>query len=355
MLAHVSDVRGAHPQGRERVRLVDAEDRQVFSEQGGQRRVEPHGGVGDGAFLRLEFRARRLGRPPRAGDQPLGQCRESGARLAPRVEPRGGALGDDVGRLPSLGDDAVRAIPGGELLAKQGDGAERGEEGVQGVDAPLGRGGGVRGAAPEAKAQLREGEKVRLGPGFVRWVHHHGGVHLPEHSGLRHERLAAPALFSGRAEDADASMFGPERLPERRARRRAGDPDDVVRAGVPETGQRVVFGEKRDGGPSRVRPAPVRAERGGQVRHPAREREAFFFEVGAQARRRAMLLEARLRVGVNLEGERPQRVRLGVDELRDGGLGLLNVHARRASGAGGKFIIAARGRGCQRFAPPGAR
>ncbi len=74
---------------------------------------------------------------------------------------------------------------------------------------------------------------------------HHGGVHVIEHALVQHGDLAAPALFGRGPEhpDGQVQVVGQGGQTQPRADRRGGD--DVVTAGMPHTGQRVVLGADR--------------------------------------------------------------------------------------------------------------
>ena len=62
-------------------------------------------------------------------------------------EQPGGALGHDVRRLAAVGDDAVDALGGADVLAQLRDRLVGGDQPVERVDAGVRRRRGVRGAA----------------------------------------------------------------------------------------------------------------------------------------------------------------------------------------------------------------
>jgi hypothetical protein len=78
-------------------------------------------------------------------------------------------------------------------------------------------------------------------------VHHQCGVDALERPALDHLDLAPASLLGGRAqqEDPPAQLVGQRRRGEARAE--AGGRDDVVPAGVPDAGERVVLAEDGDG------------------------------------------------------------------------------------------------------------
>ena len=105
-----------------------------------------------------------------------------------------------------------------------------------------------------------------------------------------------------------------------RAGARGGD--HVVPAGVPDVGQGVVLRHDRNGRP---RPAAFygRPERRGQAADTALDAGALLLEEVAEPPRRLLLLEAELRVAVDLVGDPFEVVGQAVDRLRDPGLRLV--------------------------------
>ena len=86
---------------------------------------------------------------------------------------------------------------------------------------------------------------------------HHRRVDAVERAFARHHLLAAEAFLRRRAEIAHAAGQSPVQLRQRHRGAKARRRDDVVAAGMADAGQRVIFGEDRDGR------AAVLAELGG--------------------------------------------------------------------------------------------
>ena len=77
-------------------------------------------------------------------------------------------------------------------------------EGVEGVDALLGEGGGVGFLAVECHLQMTDGEGDRVDYVAGGGVHHHGGGGVGEGSGVDQVYLPPMAFFGGGAEDGEA-------------------------------------------------------------------------------------------------------------------------------------------------------
>lgn len=204
--------------------------------------------------------------------------------------------GNHVDRLPALGDDAVHHLPGRQLLAQQADGHLRDGRGVGGVDSQMRGDRGVRFLAAVLHADFRQ--RQRPGPGDIRGprVHHHRQRHVVERPGLQHQRLTAPGLFgrSAQQRNRQTEVVGHLRQRQRGAHRRSRD--DVVAAGMPDLGKRIVFG------------ADPRHQRAvAEVRPECRVQSA-----GGRSDRETALGDQRLRLGAAaMFGER--QLRLCVD------------------------------------------
>ncbi len=175
--------------------------------------------------------------------------------------------------------------------------------------------GGAPGVADRQRAE-REGTEVgdldRAG------VDHHRRVHPVEGPRLQQQRLARPA-FLGRCADhpyGEPELLGVRGEPECCAE--AGGGDQVVPAGVPEAGQRVVLADECDGD----RPAAERrAERGGQAVRGCGDGVAVGAQQFGAPGGRAVLLEGGLGVGVDAAAEREQLCPVRVHAVADGLLG----------------------------------
>ncbi len=197
------------------------------------------------------------------------------------VERAGRLLGDDVRRRPALGDDAVEARLGPHLLAQHAHVVEGLDHGVQRVHALPGIGRGVGGLAGELEAYPGDAEQILVQDPAVEAVNHHCGVHALEHAGLDQLDLAAATLLGRRADHLDAP--GRELVAhgrERGARARPRGRDDVVAAGVPDGGQRVVLAQDGDGGA--VAGFQGGAERRLDAGHAALDLEALAGEIVRQ-------------------------------------------------------------------------
>src|SRR5262249_24996653 len=83
-------------------------------------------------------------------------------------------------------------------------------------------------------------------------VDHHGRVHALEDARLHEPDLAGAALFGGGADDLDAARERQRAEGSRDggARTRARPADDVLTAGMPDVGPRIVLGHDGDGRPA---------------------------------------------------------------------------------------------------------
>ena len=83
---------------------------------------------------------------------------EVGAVGAADVEAGGGAFGNDVCGGAAVGDDAVDADVGADVLTQVLHAVEEHHDAVEGADAFFGRGGGMGGFAFEDEVDEVEGE-----------------------------------------------------------------------------------------------------------------------------------------------------------------------------------------------------
>ena len=211
--------------------------------------------------------------------------------------------GDDVDRLPAVGDDAVHHLPGRQLLPQQPDGHLRDGHRVGGVDSQIRRDGGMRFLAAVVHDHL--GQRQRAGPGDVGrpGMHHHRHGDVVERPGLQHQCLAAAGLLGGSSQQRhrQAQVVGHLGQRQRGAHRRRGD--DVVAARVADLGQRVVFGADPDDQRSA---AEVGAKGGVQARGGRGDLETALGDQRLRLGAAAVFVERQLRLGVDGVGQLDQ-------------------------------------------------
>ena len=291
---------------------VAAERGPVGSEQPGQQLVVAELRVARAGLGQLPLAPGRQGARLEARPDPGEDAVELGQRVRPDVPGAAGQVGDGVGGGAGLGDDAVHAHRRGQLLPQQPDGDLRDREGVGRVSAELRVGPRVRGDAPVGDVEVSH----RAGPGVDgvsgAGVDHHRERQVVEAPRLQHGDLAAAALFGRGPEhaDADAQVVGD--VGQGLGGAHGGRGDDVVTAGVPEAGERVVLRDQADGdGPLAV----GGDERRGQARGPPLDREAADRQRIGQQGRRGMLPPGRLRVLVQPPADVEQRAEPCVHQL----------------------------------------
>ncbi|WP_376699947.1 hypothetical protein, partial [Streptomyces cacaoi] len=218
---------------------------------------------------------------------------------SPSVPAAPGVLGDGVGRLAAGRHHTVHPYPGRQLPAQQPDRDLRDREGVGGVPALFGVGGGVRGPAPVVDGAVCDGERVGLGDVHGAGVAHHREVHPVEDAALQRMDPAAAALLRRGAEhrDAQAEFVGDRGRSGGGADGARGD--HVVPAGVAEPGQRVVLGAHAHVQRARVEGG---GERGGQPAGAGDERVAEGVQCLARPACGLLLLPGGLRAGVDRVG-----------------------------------------------------
>lgn len=139
-------------------------------------------------------------------------------------------------------------LVGGDVLAQRSDGVVPEDGGVEGIAAQLGMGGCVGRLAVIGHRQLLDRNGIhRLDVGR-RGVHHHRCVDPLKRPGVDHGDLAATALLGGRAEDHQVAVEFVDHRCCGQAGTQAGGGDDVVAAGVTDTGQGVVLADHRHRG-----------------------------------------------------------------------------------------------------------
>jgi hypothetical protein len=183
-------------------------------------------------------------------------------------------------------------------------------------------GRGVGGAPVELHLHLDDSQRGPPHLGARPPVDHHGRVHVLEDPGLHEPNLARAAFLGGRADHLDPAREGQgrERGGQRRPRARPRGRDDVVAAGVPDAGQRVVLAQDRDGGA--VAGLDGAAEGGVHAAHPLLHLEALPGQEVAEPAARLHFLVAQLGVRVDLTGEGLELVGQPVDGLADRFLGV---------------------------------
>ena len=214
---------------------------------------------------------------------------------------------DDVGRAAAVGDDAVDAVGRVDVLAQQADGRLGDGQRVRGVDAAFGKGRGVGFLARVGHVEHGAGDDGRVDHVHRGGMDHHGRMHVRERAPLQQQNLAARVadFFRGGAEYADGQthVVGHCGRGERGADRGRGN--DVVAAGVADTGQAVVLGADRD---VQRAAAGTRHERRGQVVHAGLHAEARLVERLRQPSRGFFFFEAQFGMGVDAVAEGDQSV-----------------------------------------------
>src|SRR5690606_31643376 len=104
--------------------------------------------------LDLEFATGGGGGSLEAGQHPRQQIIESGPVLGAHIPGGAGVLGDHIGGVAPLGDDAVQLVGRVDVLAQGGDVDVGLDGGVEGVDSLLREGGGMGGLAPVVDVEV---------------------------------------------------------------------------------------------------------------------------------------------------------------------------------------------------------
>lgn len=249
----------------------------------------------------------------------IGQCPGPGSPAA------GGVRRDDIRCFPAAGDDAVDALIGLEMLAEEADRRLRDDEGIAGVHAAIGKGGGVGGLAMIVHIEIGIGEHRGLEHVEGRGMHHHRGVHAGERATFEQANLAAAGLLRRRADDVngETDLIGQGCCCQPCTCRHGGN--HVVAAGVAYGRQRVVLGADGDvDGPV----ACAGDERSWQVEGSPGDAQALAVQELAQPGRCPMLFEGQLGMGVNAMAQRDEGLGPLGQVLPGRGL---RVHGERAS------------------------
>ncbi len=254
------------------------------------------------------------------------------------------------GLSPAVREDPVHALVGADVLSQRGHRVVPEHRGVEGVAAPVREGGGVRGLARVGGRELLDRDHVHASQVEAGRVDHERGVDALERAPAGEQDLPAASLLGRRAhhDHPSAQLLGQRRGGQAGAE--AGGGDDVVPAGVPDPGQRVVLAQHRD---RRAGGAGSGHERGVEpVRRPL-HLEALVGEDAGEEVVGELLLVVQLRVGVDLVRgiheeaaaslHRLSQALLGGDEVGGGG------HVSNASRGAGPASRA----GCPPRAGPG--
>ena len=171
-----------------------------------------------------------------ARQHPFLERLEAGDRARADVPLGDGVVGDDVGLVAGLGEHAVDALVGLDVLAQGGHRVVAEHGGVEGVAAPVGEGGGMGLLAEVLDLPGGDGDDVHLEQVETRGMDHHRRVDTLEGARLGHEDLA-PAAFLGRGTEDEHPA--PDLVGQGRGRQpgaEAGGGDDVVAAPVADAG-----------------------------------------------------------------------------------------------------------------------
>ena len=212
----------------------------------------------------------------------------------------------DVGCVTPLGDDAVNAIGGLDVLAQQTNTHLGHGDGIGGVDAILRKRRSMSGFAVIVHIEMAHREAVHPVRFAGRRVHHHGGMNTVEHAGVEHHDLAAAPFFGGGSKyrDGDPEVVRQCRQCQPRPHRRRCD--DVVPAGMTDSRQGVVLGADAD---VQWPAASGGSECGGQPSHAGGDGEAgVVAQRLSHPCRRSFFLVGQFRVTVQLMAEGHQRV-----------------------------------------------
>src|SRR3989442_929984 len=294
---------------------------EVPGEQAGHRDVRLERLVNGGLRSHLHLAARRRRGALAAGLEAAEKL--VAVRLVQRaqVELRARVLGNDVGLGPALADDAVHACVGPELLAHRVHRHEELDDPVQRVHAAPRPGRGMGRLAEELGLDLDDSEAGAPDAGAAASVDHHRGVYTSKHARLQQLHLSRAAFLRRRADHQDLTGEGqrPQRARQRRPRPGAGRGDDVVAAGVPDAGQRIVLAQDGDGGPGAA-PGDGRPEGGQQAADPALDAHALLLEELGEPGVGFLLLEGELGMVVDPVRQGFQLVGEAIDRLGDLGL-----------------------------------
>ena len=194
------------------------------------------------------------------------------------------------------------------------------DHGIEGVP-PLPRIGRRVGLQPaEDHLDVLGRERVALDVVPVARVVQEGGIDAGEQAVIDHDLLAAPPFLGRRPQEHDLArkVVGDRGQGDRRADSRRGH--RVVAATVAETRQRVVLGEDPDAWAVTATTGARRPDRRREAARRVLDLESVFSEDLGDPRGRLMLLEGRLRVGVDAVGEVDDLVPRAFHGGRDPGL-----------------------------------
>ena len=279
-------------------------------------RIDPFG---------LHLAPRGVGASLEAALHPLLERFEAVHLVAAHVPLCCGARRHDVGLVARVGEDAVDALVGPDVLAQRSDSVVAEHRRIEGVAAPVRRGSCVCRLAVVGHVQLLDGDRMERAQVAVGRMHHHRQVDVVEGAAADHELLAAAALFGGRAQDGDPSPEGLGDLRHGDARAEPRGADDVVPARMADAGERVIFAEHCHR--RAVFGADAGVERGRDVVGATRHVDAVVFQHAGQGFVGVVLLEVELGVGVNRVREIEQRRREALDLGTNDVFRVCSVHA----------------------------
>jgi len=206
----------------------------------------------------------------------------------------------------------VDLVAGAELLTEQPDGHVGDGHGVLCVDALPGGGRGMGGRPLKWTSKCETARQVASRRSPTRGA--------PSWPGARRRRRRARAGRSSRlhplrpgSDDLDGEAELVCLVPECEGRSERAGGDDVVPAGVADAGQRVVLSADRQ---HQVAMATARREGGGKLAHTLVDVEAVLLKGAGQERRRVVLLERRLGVGVDGMADGPYLARAASSDVR---------------------------------------
>ena len=186
------------------------------------------------------------------------------------------------------------------------------------------------GTAGVLHVELLNGDRVHGAKVAVSRMDHHRQVDVVEGAPADHELLAATPLFGGCAEDCDTTAERLGDLGDGQPGTKTGGADDVVPAGVADTGKRVVLAQHGD------RWAVVGAhpalEGGRHVVRPPFDGQTLVFEHAGEGVVGVVLFEVQFGIGVDRVRDLEQRRRQPIDLCSHDLLGLDDVHGAESTG-----------------------
>lgn len=118
----------------------------------------------------------------------------------PDIKKASGILGDDIGRIAAVGNDAVDAGIGPNGLPESTDMIISSHDCIQGVDPPIRRNGSMGRLPKKFDFELDPTEHFLTGPIEPTGVTHHRHVHIRKNASFGQKDFASSTLF-GRGSD----------------------------------------------------------------------------------------------------------------------------------------------------------